>query len=161
MEGSDKPKRYARDFAVGERAFDHTDVESGLRALVTRGGFSFCAYVGVQADHTLAGLEDFEFDCHWGVNWSSWGDGDYLPTGWYWWGWDYGHAFDRVDFPGLPPEVQARLDAMWESFQMPQKDWTVEEVTQDALDVLVTLREQLAHSEQLATLALPAARRPQ
>lgn len=160
MPDSEKPKRYARDFAVGEVVFDHTDADSGLRALVLRGSWAFCAYVGVQADHTLAGLEELEFRCHWGITWSAWGDDAPHPAGWYWWGWDYGHAFDKVDFPDLPPGLQARLDALRDLYPTPSKDWTVEEVTQDALDVLVTLREQLAHSAELAQLALPPAQRP-
>jgi hypothetical protein len=163
---SEKPKRYARDFTFGERLFDHIDLGSGLRALVLRGPFCFCAYVGVQADHTLAGLEEFDFECHWGITWKSWGDDEFLPAGWYWWGWDYGHAGDRMDLPEMPPEFKELFDELDELLasegivKRAPKDWTVEEVTQDALDVLVTLREQLAHSAQLAQLALPAPQRP-
>jgi hypothetical protein len=163
MAEAQTPKRYARDFAEGECAFDHIDESSGLRARVLRGFASFCAYVGVQTEHPLAGLEDFEFDCHWGITWSNWGDDQHLPAGWYWWGWDYAHASDKMHFANLPPEVQAKLDAIWANAPRGLghgKDWTVEEVTQDALDVLVTLREQLAHSAALAALAMPMAQRP-
>lgn len=165
-----RPKRHARDFAPGEQLFDYTDAQSGLRALVLRGPFSFCAYVGVQADHTLAGLEEFEFACHWGITWRSWGDDTFLPANWYWWGWDYGHAFDQVvlDTPGVeaPPELrellaraQRAMDRMATSMGRTPKDWTLEEVQLHATDVLIALREQLAHSQELAQLALPVAQR--
>lgn len=150
------PPRRARDFAPGQVLFDFTDAQSGLRALVVRGPYSFCAYVGVQADHALAGLEEFEFDCHWGITWRAWGDDAPNPAGWYWWGWA-GHAGDRLafDLQPLPPEIARQLERLLRG----TKDWTVEEVALHAQDVLMQLREQLAHSAELAQLALPASQR--
>ena len=164
MDEPDRPKRYARDFKVGDVIWDYTDPESGLRALVARGTFALVAYVGVQADHTLAELEDFDFRCHGDITWRAWGEGECgREQGWYWWGWDYGHAFDRPHFD-LPAHLQAEMDAMleriWKDSPFKPKDWTVEEVCDDAVNVLVELKEALAHSAELAQLALPKAKRP-
>lgn len=76
--------RYAADFAPGTTLHDHIDPESGLRLLVVRGPFTFCGYLGVKADHALAGLEELEFPCHCGVSYQTWGAaGTPWEEGWY------------------------------------------------------------------------------
>lgn len=141
---------------------DYVDPSSGLRILVTRGLASFCAYVGVQSDHALAGLDTLEFDCHFGITFQDWGQaGTVWPEGWYWWGWDYGHFTDCLE---LPPDLAesagtdcpeladaiARINLMLGgSFAMtPGKKWMLSEVFEDAVDVLMNLKTALEQSEK-------------
>lgn len=149
-------RRYARDFLSDAPLRDYVDPESGLRVLVLRGTLSFCAYVGVKADHALAGLEELEFKCHCGITFQTWGRANSLwPEGWYWWGWDYAHCTDAFDLPGIDDpkikqqleEFQARLADMFGGLSLPDripsKKWTLEEVFEDALDVMMELKEAL------------------
>ncbi|MNR71454.1 hypothetical protein D3C71_20800 [compost metagenome] len=156
---------FASDVAPGTTLRDIVDPDSGLRLLVTRGSYAFCAYVGVQADHSLAGLEDLRFDCHHGVNWSQWGEPDSpWAEGWYWWGWDYGHASDHVDFEGSVPDdapvevrqAMARFQALLAAGPLRRrtKNWTLGEVVEDGLDVLMELKQALQHTENLAALVM-------
>ena len=141
---------------------DYVDPASGLRILVTRGFASFCAYVGVQADHALAGLETLDFGCHFGITLQTWGQADTVwPEGWYWWGWDYGHYTDAMEFPA---ELTEDVDSVFHELQealarltsavggkptRPScKRWTLDEVFEDAVDVLMNLKTALEQSEQ-------------
>lgn len=188
--------RYVADFPHDAVVRDHLDPESGLRVLVVRGPFSFLGYVGVRANHTLAELEELDFQCHWGITFNGWGDADsFRETGWYWWGWDYAHGLDHVDYAAsLPPDASdedkalaARMteelgnlfaelvrspdeigadDAATEAFEafedvklappplepLPRKKWTVSEVFEDALDVLMELKASLEQSQTLSVL---------
>lgn len=185
--------RYVADFPHDAVLRDHLDAESGLRVLVVRGPFSFLGYVGVRADHTIAELEELHFNCHWGITFNGWGEFDsFREPGWYWWGWDYGHGLDHVDYAAsLPPDASdedkalaARLteqldnlfaelfsasdetltdadatessgDVMLARTQLeplPRKKWTVTEVFEDALDVLMELKASLAQSQTLSAL---------
>lgn len=70
--------------------------DEGVRCLIIRGPASICAYVGVQADHPLAGhnYDNIPVRCHYGLTFSGEGDGTYRPKGYYWYGWDYAHSGD-------------------------------------------------------------------
>jgi hypothetical protein len=138
-----------------------------LRLLVVRGPGSFCAYLGVKADHALAGLEELEFPCHCGVTFQAWGAaGTPWETGWYWWGWDYAHFMDAADFttelpPDAPEEVREalrELSAMRNNRPLMggfrPKNWTVEEVFEDGLDALFELKTALEANEKLAATLL-------
>ena len=153
---------YATDFPAGTILRDHIDPDSGLRMLVMRGPFSFCAYVGVPADHTLAGLPDLEFECHFGITFSQWGREDTpWEKGWYWWGWDYAHYLDHIDWEGLlpleaPPEEQKAMQEFSQGFQgmfnRSGTNHTLGSVVEDALDVMMSLKAALQESEQFSSL---------
>lgn len=120
-----------------------------LRGLVVHSGFCLCAYVGVPRDHWLAGMDELEFDCHFGVTFRGEGDGFLRPQDWYWYGWDYGHFTDHIELPGeLPQEI---LD-LWDSMRRRHgaKRWTVEELEHDIVDVAVNL---MAALERAATVS--------
>ena len=164
----DEPKRrFATHFPVGSVPRDYVDPESGLRYLIVRGPYSWCGYVGVKADHALAGLEEFEFPCHFGVTFSGWGSADGpRPEGWYWWGWDYAHFTDRIDFLGslpddVPAEIRAEMEKLDRMFQRDAiwkhttpKNWSLDEVAEDAMDVLMELKDALLLSEEFAKLVV-------
>ena len=165
--------RYASDFREGAVCHDHTDPDTGLRVQVGRGFAAFTAYVGVRADHTLAGLEELKFKCHWGINWTGWGDGP--ETGlrakdWFWWGWDYMHGRDGLALPDSMTQVEddelRRL--LTRHFGPPpgeaagplaRKHWTLEEVIEDTQDVLFELKDALRASKDLSSLLMPYATR--
>lgn len=155
--------RFASDYPVGTLLRDFVDPDSGLRMMVVRGPFSFCAYVGVKADHALAGLEELEFSCHHGVTFQQWGAADsQWPEGWYWWGWDYAHFTDFIDFEGAlpadaPPEVREHTAKMQRQLMdglghSRPKNWALGEVVEDTLDVMMELKQALTQSAEWASL---------
>ncbi|KVP75585.1 hypothetical protein WJ96_07705 [Burkholderia ubonensis] len=127
---------------------------------------SFCAYVGVKADHALAELEELWFPCHFGINYRGWGkQGSPREAGWYWWGWDYAHWRDHVDYQAmLPPDASDEEKKVFEKVNAlmnrsepyygfgPRKKWTVDEVFEDALDALMELKTSLEKSKTLTAL---------
>jgi len=79
--------------------------EDGVRFLILRGPSSVCAYIGVPKSHPLAGFEydGVPLDCHGGLTFScEGGETGPWPAGWWWYGWDYGHAGDRSTYDDLP-----------------------------------------------------------
>lgn len=156
--------RYAKDFPEGTVCVDLQEPQTGLRGMVIRGPFSFCAYVGAPENHALYSLEELEFRCHFGITFRGQGsEVGCLPAGWYFFGWDYAHFTDRLALDPLQGlvfgdsrEAEA-LQALFEKTTSGQfrKDWTVEEVTEDVLDVLVELREALQQSERFAQALRP------
>ena len=151
------------DIPPGTLLLDRVDPESGLRVLVIRSHFSFCGYAGVKTDdHTLSRLNEVEFPCHGGITFRQWGaDGTPWEPGWYWWGWDYGHYMDVVNY-GLPPEMHEQLEklALLRSEQtdldpLKPKDWTVAEVCEDCLATLGDILSALKQDPDLAGLVVP------
>lgn len=135
------------DCELGDILYDVVDPRSGLRGLVLRGPFAFCAYVGAPREHLLDGVEDLSFDCHFGVTYTGWGDG-FRPVDWFWWGWDYGHFTDMTTISDemsdlLPPELKAQLGAL---FGDPRslKRWSVGEIAAQVQEALDELASQLA-----------------
>lgn len=72
------------------------DYAYDVRYLVVRGPMALCAYVGVPVDHPLAFVDysSLPLQCHGGLTFSGEGSTS-LPSGWYWFGWDYGHPGDK------------------------------------------------------------------
>lgn len=97
--------------------------EEGIRVIVMKGPFHWCAYLGIELDHPLAGYayDLLAIDVHGGLTFSREGDGKVWPKGFWWYGWDYGHAGDWSSYY----EVN---DPRWNS----EKRWTLKEVTEEA-----------------------------
>lgn len=142
----EKAPRYAEDFQPGSTIWSYTHESSGLRALVLRGPFSFCAYVGVQTNHVLTAMEDLDFRCHWGISYQGWGTPHFLPEGWYWWGWDYAHYGDASVFS---KEELGELHGLINALLGRGKRWSIEEVQEDALNVVQELWTFLSQSEEV------------
>lgn len=130
----------------GEIAFDCTDQLSGIRGLVVRGPFCWCAYVGVEPAHLLHDLSELNFRCHYGIVIRGTGDDRPVPSTHYWWGWDYGHHLDRIFFPPSVESLLAQLPCVPPS----GKDWGLAEVQQDVLDVMASLRQALEAAAERA-----------
>lgn len=122
----DDDNKTARDFTRNRN--EHPRVadwrEHGLWIIIlSMGGRNFCTYVGIPIDHPLAGY-DYELlpvECHGGLTYGEAGDGEYRPEGYYWYGWDYGHAGDLTWWSDDTPD-----------FGFNEKDWTLTEVKNDA-----------------------------
>ncbi|MBK3780029.1 hypothetical protein G3A43_07150 [Paraburkholderia aspalathi] len=152
--------RHLADFPTAGVLWDFCDADSGLRTIVVRGFMSFCAYIGVTEERRVALPADFRPECHRTITFSGSGSADSnCPAGWYWWGWDYGSAFDVKRLPHsahrsleellevLPEQDREQLRAMLPgrapSPRSRSKDWTVDEVREEALDVLMATKQAL------------------
>jgi hypothetical protein len=144
--------QYVDDFAEGAVVRDFNDRDTTLRGLVVRGPYSWCAYVGAPVGHFLSTFEELEFNCHWGITFRGRGEaGSPLPSDHFWFGWDYGHAGDATLLSALTDGLDVRLGRL--------KRWTVDEVAEHVLDVMLPLREQVLRSDALARVVLyPALR---
>lgn len=128
------------------------DQRTGLRGLVLRGPFSFCAYVGVPADHVLSSLEELKFSTYRGITLREPSTFIGMEEGWFLFGWDYAHAGDRLVTPPGFPNISVSLmgDA--------PKDWTLEEVVEHVLDALFELHGALEAAQQALGTPRPATR---
>ncbi len=125
-----------------------------FRGLVVRGFSGYCGYLGVPEDHWIANMDTLSFECHGGITFRGFGDGDLRPEGWYWFGWDYQHLSDKPMLPidGMPPE----LVRMLEKHSSPGKNWTVEEIEHDLIDSAVALIAVLEHVKKAADVSVQA-----
>ena len=111
-----------------------------------QGDYCPCAYLGVPQSHWLANMDTLEFDCHWGLTFRGTSSHAEL-AGFYWFGWDYGHAGDLLTDPGQKPGAALRHG----------KRWTAEEIEHDIVDVAVALQDSLSRAIAVALNAVTKA----
>lgn len=127
----------AREYKPNEIVKDWE--ENGIRCILKRGpsvnSEYFCAYLGISPNHLLA-REDYDempISCHTGnFTYGKLGDGNILPVGWFFYGWDYkahGDRFDLISFDG--------------------KDWTDEEVEEEMKSVLEDFKKLIRITEKV------------
>lgn len=137
--------------------FDQLLKGTPLRGLVIQGRAGYCAYLGVPNDHWISDMENLTFDCHGEITFRGFGDGDFRPEGWYWYGWDYQHLSDRPmdldSLDDLPPE----LARMLQSSPGSAKNWTLDEVEHDLIDSAIALMAVLHSVKNLANESVKAA----
>jgi len=110
-----------------ERDSDHGRL--AVRLLVMRGGVALTAYVGVPPDAPAAGWgeELVPLEVHGGLTFAGAGGDGIRPDGWWWYGWDYGHAFDAT---------WVCLDLVAQGIEAPRfpgdVEWTIEMVAPEA-----------------------------
>jgi len=100
------------------------------------------AYVGLPENHILAGFNYFDLgiiDVYGGLTFSGKGDGNYLPEGYWWYGWDYAHSGDWMGY-------YDENDGWVGSY----KKWTTRQIYEDAKDVV----KQLINLEEFAKAML-------
>lgn len=101
----------------------HDKLYLPFRGLVLRGPAAMLAYIGLPRSHPYWGMKYDDLpshDVHWGWTFSADGDGDFRPRGWWWIGWDYGHAGDMSWYD---------LDPRFAEFRGTDRHkWTVPEV---------------------------------
>lgn len=128
-----------------------------FRGLILRTHYCYCAYIGVPQDHWLADMQELQFECHWGVNFREPGDGGLRPAGWFWYGWDYGHAGDQTFLlQSMPPELAEMLPEGLKRHLGAGKSWTLAEIEQDLIDAAVSLAHAMARADHASNAALRA-----
>ena len=83
--------------------FDEPSEDKKYRIIGLNLGTHPTAYVGIPIDSILTGLSDYGIlnyviDVHGGFTYSAKGDDTYLPSGYWWFGWDYAHLGDYVGY---------------------------------------------------------------
>ena len=123
---------------IGTIVYDVFD--EGIRFIIKKSSWHWCGYIGIPLDHPLAGFnyEDLDFiSAHGGLTFASSGS-DKWPEGYYWYGWDYGHAGDYCHY-------DIKIDNMIES----EKDWTIKEVIEDSRDTLYEFKKLIRLAEKI------------
>ncbi|OGK35114.1 hypothetical protein A3F59_02670 [Candidatus Roizmanbacteria bacterium RIFCSPHIGHO2_12_FULL_38_13] len=124
---------------IGRIVYDVFD--EGIRFIIMRGPYHWCAYIGIPVEHPLAGMsyDDMSINAHGGLTFSAKGGGkkkneeDILwPEGYWWYGWDYGHSGDYSHFEHRP-----------EKMMEDDKDWTIDEVIKDSMDTIYDFKKLL------------------
>lgn len=119
----------------------HDVFDEGIRFIVMRGPSNLCAYVGLPLKHPLAGFhyDDVPLNAHGGLTFA--GEGDTLrPTGFFWYGWDYGHCRDRIFYADdLPASLQSDTD----------KKWLVEDVIEDSWETIYDFKALARLAEKI------------
>lgn len=115
--------------------------EDGVRFVILRGPCALCAYVGIPESHPLAGksYDDVPVDCHGGLTYGDMGTGKYLPSGWWWYGWDYCHSGDYAAYYDTSP-----LRGFDHSNAI---KWTPKAVESDAWDALWSFKKLVRLAE--------------
>jgi hypothetical protein len=130
---------------VGHIFVDRFD--EGVRFLIMRGPFHVCAYIGIPESHPLAGhdYENVPLDCHGGLTFAGSGTKGYRPTGFYWYGWDYGHCDDYM--------ISKTHSADYGKFNETHKKWGVKEVEEDAWSAIYHFRKLCVLAETIHSRA--------
>lgn len=136
--------------------FDQLLAGTPFRGLVLKGQPGYCAYIGVPESHWLADMEGLQFACHWGVTFRGPGGDGIRPEGWYWYGWDYQHAGDFLEFPEELLAAAPEIAALIEGLNKGKKKWTQEEIEHDLIDAAVSLLEALSAAQTHAQSLLSA-----
>ena len=118
--------------------------ENNIRCLVMRGPASLCAYLGIPLNHPLANFNynDIPLNVHGGLTFGAFGDNEYRPIGYFWYGWDYAHAGDCCFYYNKYPYLNSD-----------DKKWLVNEVEKEIKEVLwdfeklVTLAEKITNKK--------------
>lgn len=127
---------------LGDMFVDRFD--EGLRFIILRGPFHLCAYVGVPEAHPMAehDYDSLPIDCHGGLTFSRAGDGKYLPKGYWWYGWDYGHCDDY--------RISDHHSTNYKKLNETRTKWGVKEVDGDSRRAIYGFKKLLALTEKIA-----------
>lgn len=100
----------------------------GLQFKVISLGSHPCAYIGVPLTDFLAGssYNDIPIDVHGGFTFAREGDssGNYLDSGYFWFGWDYGHAGDYAPSYGFTKFGESPEDKKWSTDEILDEVWS-------------------------------------
>jgi len=122
---------------------DYTIHGTDFKGLIVRGPFGLLAYIGVPLAHWAADMEELYFPCHQGVSFREVGDGHLRPEGYYWYGWDYCHAGDRISLPKAIEEM-LEADGFFDLFPKSNtKAWGIAEVEAELFDAAGSLLSSL------------------
>ena len=137
----------ARDIAVGTVLYDDIDEREQYRFIILRGSSCLCAYLGIKIDHPLANCDynDLPIDCHGGLTFAREGDDEYLPKGYFWYGWDYAHCDDYSYSYNESYMAEFNFNHDW------GKKWTVVDVWNDSRSVWFDFARLMKLAEKMPT----------
>ena len=107
------------------------------RCIIMRGPCALCGYIGVKSDHPAFGKDysDIDVSCHGGLTFSQEGkDEGNWPSGWWWFGWDYGHYGDVAFF-------DLKDGRSWQGYE--SREWSPKDVY-DEFEEVINEFEKLA-----------------
>ena len=110
-------------------------IREGYRLLIMRGPAGWCCYIGVPLDSPLARMDYSDdvlsgFECHGGLTYANDGDDVWRPTGWWYFGWDYGHAGDWSPIIGYAS-----------AFHTGEKKWKFSEIKAEMESAFTQMKE--------------------
>ncbi len=139
-----KPGTILRDWMDGE-----------IRCVILRSSASLCAYLGVEKNHRLANqnYDDVEIECHGGLTFCGEGGEGFLPEGYFWYGWDYAHAYDYPFYNDQFPlnsmyDNDPEMKAYREKQKRTDRKWLVEHVEKDMVDSIASFQRLKYRSER-------------
>jgi len=127
------------DIAVGTILRDWYN--ESVRIVILRAPLSMNVYMGVPANHPLAGNDysSLPVECHGGLTYAGFGDDTYLPKDFYWYGYDYCHSGDYC-FYSLPDLT---------SLNKIDHRWTIAEIKKDSWSAIYELKMLVRLSENI------------
>jgi hypothetical protein len=137
------PKRFEECAADPQSKIYFDYFEDGVRVLILRGPASINCYLGIPSSHPLAGFgyDDLPVECHGGLTFGKEGNDDPFPKGFYWYGYDYGHADDMSFYELKYPEIKQLRE---------EHPWTPEEVKKDTWSAIYTFKKLMKLAEEIA-----------
>jgi hypothetical protein len=114
--------------------------DDGVRVVIVRANISMNVYLGVPSGHPLAGhsYDLLSLACHGGLTFSREGDDEYLPKGYYWYGYDYAHAGDYCWYPSGSPD-----------FMENEKKWSLGEIVNDTHTSIYDFKKFVRLAEEI------------
>lgn len=139
-----KQSKYDEMMALEKGTVVRVGMVDGIAWKIVRQPMNMCAYVGIGPTHPVAWMsyDDVNISCHGGLTFKSmpgkW-DGELeqalWPPEYTWFGWDYGHAGDRlfIDFDLFP------MDGTF---------WDADMIYPEVLDVIAQFKELMGTSHE-------------
>lgn len=128
--------------------------EDGVRCLMLRGTASMTMYVGIPETHPLAGhsYDDLPIDCHGGLTFGAKGGGSdtFRPEGFFWYGWDYGHAGDMFLYDIDPKYMAIMNETTLPDWKKDDVKWTPAMVKKDSWSALYEFKRLVKLAEAIA-----------
>lgn len=125
--------------------------EGEVKCVIIRSSASLCAYLGIPANHRLAGknYDLMGIYCHGGLTFSDEGDGTYLPKDYWFYGWDYAHVGDYPFYADMSILQDAyEKDPAIKAWRSEQTKWLVQHVLTDMQESIADFQRLKYRSER-------------
>lgn len=145
MEKDNKPKFTWEELVAMEAGTIVEDYyDDGVRILIVRGPADMCVYLGMPEDHPISGFDydSLPVEAHGGLTFC--GSADYLPEGYYWYGFDYGHSGDYSFYYDTIP-INMSLHRLGD------KKWLVEDIKKDIWSAVYSFKQIASLAEKIVS----------
>lgn len=121
--------------------------DDGVHIIIKRSNFSMNVYLGVPESHPLAGhdYDSLPIECHGGLTYGESGDGDYLPKGEFWYGYDYAHAGDYSWYEKAVLDTIGNLSEKYKD-----RKWSIKELVDGSWGAAYDFRHLMDLAEAIA-----------